>query len=317
MNKHFLLGAGLALVVTFTASSVFAQSLPVPLQGGLMPCGSLGSKMVTGPECDAADAAADFKPDALCAVGQIPTNEKPCMLQLGQQQMGQQLQPVSSDVDTGERDSLEQALATGRLKTGQTVSCRSAGGQQLLVEVCLQAAKDAIASGGNFSMPQNQQFNQQQSGFPQQQNQNFQQNQQFNNQQSLFGQQQFSQQQTQPKIISPTIKSSGTTLVSKGLKLALKMQSSLNSKYSQAKGKTKKLAAVRSIAKKLPTLCRYISSGDDEADLDENAFDCDAFVAELSEPIGDALKAKDYEVAYESTVAALESFGEVFESLQQ
>lgn len=125
-------------------------------------------------------------------------------------------------------------------------------------------------------------------------------------------QQQPDQQPAQPKIIAPTIRNSGVALALKGLKLASKMQSSLEKTYKKAKGKTKKLAAVRSIAKKLPTLCRYISSGDDEEYLDENAFNCDVFVADLSEPIGEALQAKDHELAYESTVAALESFGEVF-----
>lgn len=341
MNKHFFLGAGLALVVTFTASSVFAQSLAVPLQGGLMPCASLGNKMVTGQECDTADSASGIKPTMMaptCVSGQSSAPQTPCTPQFGTQQNLQPIQPGidprqqqlqldgltidSSTINTAaaDRDKIKNDLVTGRLQSGQGMNaCMLFGnGYQMSVKDCLQSL-DEIIAGKVPSILTNQQFNQQQSELPQQQNQNFQQNFQptQQNQQSLFGQQQFNQQQTQQKIITPTIRSSGTTLVSKGLKLALKMQSRLNSKYSQAKGKTKKLAAVRSIAKKLPTLCRYISSGDDEADLDENAFDCDAFVAELSEPIGDALKAKDYEVAYESTVAALESFGQVFESLQQ
>lgn len=336
MNKHFFLGAGLALVVAFAASSVFAQSL--------MPCTSLGGKMVTGAECDAADAASGVKPPTMmapaCAVGQLSTPQTPCApSQFGQQGIDPRQQQMQSDnfvIDSSAittavtyRDKLKNDLASGKLQTGRGMDdCMLFGkAYQMSVKDCLQSLDEIIAGKGpsilsNQQTPQinsqNQQFNQQQF-LPQQQNQNFQQNFQpiQQNQQSLFGQQQFNQQQTPSQIITPTIRSSSTTLVSKGLKLALKMQSSLNSKYSQAKGKTKKLAAVRSIAKKLPTLCRYISSGDDEADLDENAFDCDAFVAEVSEPIGDALKAKDYEVAYESTVAALESFGQVFDSLQQ
>ncbi|MBI4994764.1 hypothetical protein HZC21_03930 [Candidatus Peregrinibacteria bacterium] len=270
MNKHFLLGAGLALTITFSASSVFAQSL--------MRCGSLGGKMVTVEKCDAADAEVpicapgempqggitgpptckpslsslqQITPSNQCAPGQMPSSANPCLLMGSGQQMQQLLQPCAAG----------QSPAPGA---------------------------PCIPSSGLTQQPAQQ------------------------NQQSLFGQ----QQQTQPTIITPTVKTSNVTLASKGLKLELKMQSSLNSKYRKAKGRTKKLAAVRSIAKKLPTLCRYISSGDDEADLDEDAFDCDVFVAELSEPIGDALKAKDYEVAYESTIAALESFGEVFESLK-
>lgn len=330
--KYFLLGAGLALVVAFAASSVFAQSL--------MPCGSLGGKMVTTAECDTADKAQGI---VVCATGQLPTPGANCIpgQQQNFQQPGQQLQfTPDPDEAVSERDSIQYALASGRLKAGKMVGCKSAGGQQATVEDCLQAANDIIAgktplmlitpptSQSNY---QNQRFNQRQQNlqpcapgqlpvpggvpcFPM--GNLTQQSAQQNLQQPLFGQQQFDQQQTQPKIITPTIRSSGTTLASKGLKLALKMQSSLNSTYSKAKGRTKKLAAVRSIAKKLPTLCRYISSGDDEADLDEGAFNCDVFVAELSEPIGEALQAKDHEVAYESTVAALESFGEVFNSLK-
>lgn len=320
--KHFLLGAG--LVLTLAASTTLAQVSP-PVS-----CPALGGQLVAPEDC----------PDAANQQFQGGFQQQPG--QAGMPMQGGKSFIPDPNMAASEKSNLEQSLASGALQAGQIVSCGSAGMQRILVEDCIKTASD-IAAGGS---PPNMQFNQQQFGLPQQQNQNFQQFLQpcakgqsptpgapcipsggltqqqgqqmpqsnFQNQQSLFGQQQFNQQQTQQKIVAPTIKGSNVTLASKGLKLALKMQVSLNSKYSKAKGRTKKLAAVRAIAKKLPTLCRYISSGDDEADLDESAFDCDAFVAELSEPIGDALKAKDYEVAYESTVAALESFGELFEN---
>lgn len=242
-------------------------------------CAALGGQLVAPEDC----------PDG-ATTGAVPMSSPFLLQPFNQQFRGKSFIP-DPNVAANEKAQLEQSLASGLLQAGQIMSCSSAGAKRMSVEECIKAASDVVASGGSSTSLQ--------SNFP--------------NQQSLFGQ----QQQTQPQITTPAVKTSNVTLALKGLKLTLKMESTLNSKYKKTKGKTKKLAAVRSIAKKLSTLCRYISSGDDEADLDENAFDCDAFVAELSEPIGDALKAKDHEVAYESTVAALESFEEVFESLQQ
>ncbi|MBI4994766.1 hypothetical protein HZC21_03940 [Candidatus Peregrinibacteria bacterium] len=328
--KHFLLGAG--LVLTLVASTSFVQTLAQSSETEF-PCASLDGQMATFAKCDAADAA---KTGSAPTTGQLqpllqpapcitpsgvpcssfgasqpmnlqqgqflqpmqPTNLQPMSLQQNQfspqpinlqqmqQSMQQQMQQgqqsqfgqqaLPSSINPQQRLSvLESALQSGQLTSASIIFCHPIG-KEVTADVCLKAVKGFVS--GTSSQPQQ------------------------------FGQ----EQATQPTIITPTVKTSNVTLASKGLKLELKMQSSLNSKYRKAKGRTKKLAAVRTIAKQLPTLCKYIGSGDFEEDLDEDAFDCDAFVAELSEPIADALEAKDYEIAYESTITALESFGQIF-----
>ena len=308
--KHFLLGAGLALTVTFAASSVFAQSL----ESSLIPCGSLGGKMVTTAECNASDKAAGI---TVCAPGQLPTPSANCIP--GQQPGQQGIDPRQQQMQSGnfviddiakanavsEKNKVSQDLATGRLQAGQGMnSCMLLGnGYQMSVKDCLQSLNEIIAGKAPLMLladPQSQFTADPIAGGNISPN--------VQNQQPLFGQQQFGQQQEgQPgvNLVRPTSKASAS-IKKKGIALADKLLSTLVKKFNAAKTENKRKAAVRSVAKQIPKVWKYVESAYGE--IDETIFDLDSLMADIA----DELKS-DADSAFETTQYVLESIKQILE----
>lgn len=334
MNKHFLLGAGFALIITFASSSVFAQSLAVLSPNSMIRCNALG-RMATSTECSAADASA-----------------------------------TPADKVAKEKSNLEKGIEGGALQPGQMISCISAGTKQVTVEACIKAASDMIA-GGDYSSLQQQSAQQilqptvqpsisqpvQQITTPaqsdngisdlkkileemkaEQEKQKQEQEKEDlmkmlkevtqQNKQPSFEDQQLEEegapvlQQQNNKVSKPKLSSAknpSVALAKKGLQNVNKLLNTLSKKFKKEKNKNKKLAVVRSVAKDFMKLCtKYAPSIQDEEFGDEESFTCDEFVAEISEPIASALKSKDADLAYEATYDALDiNFRELFDSLTQ
>lgn len=311
MNKHFLLGAGFALVITFSASSVFAQSLAILSPSSTFSCLALGGKIVTQSECSAANAGtvrwcapgetpqtgttggATCKVDSsfppACAAGQIPAPGAECIPSglgdLTQQPAQQNPQPSTSQ-------PVQPA-------TTPTQSDSSASDSKKIIEEIKQKQK-----------------------------QDEEQDETFKRLQEIIKQTQQPEEEIQvPEQQSKKINKSrvsstrnpAVTLAKKGSQNVDKLLNTLSKKFKKERNKNKKLAVVRSVAKDFMKLCtKYAPSIQDEEFGDEESFTCDEFVAEISEPIASALKSKDADLAYEATYDALDiNFRELFDSLTQ
>ena len=328
--KHFLLGAGFALVVTFSASSVFAQSLAILSPSSTFSCLALGGKIVTQSECSAANAGTV----RWCSLGETPqtgsTGGATCKalppLDSAQQpaqstQQGQQLpfcmggQEPSSGTCALKQMPSQPATAPTQQATTPTPTQSDNGISDLkkmLEEMKAEQAKEKAEQEKEDLMKMLKEATQK-------------------NQQPLFGQQQFEeeeeapilqQQQQSNKVNKPKLSSAknpAVALAKKGLQNVDKLLNTLSKKFNKAKSKTKKIAVVRSVAKEFMKLCKkYTPSIQDEDFGDDESFTCDEFVADISESIASALKSKDVDLAFEATYDALDiNFRELFESLTQ
>ncbi|MBI4994765.1 hypothetical protein HZC21_03935 [Candidatus Peregrinibacteria bacterium] len=311
--KHFLLGAGLALTITFAASSAFAQQFGPNPQTTFMKCLSLGGKTVTIAECQAADKAAGGAPTGganlpTCAVGQSPAPGAECIpsgssgsTQQSAQQNSQPSQqattPTQSETGQPEQDTGDADIADLK-KMIEEMKKEKAQEQAQKKEELLKMLKEAAQQ----------------------------------KQQPLFGQQEFEQQEFEKEVPAAdkkvdksklsSVKNPAAVLAKKSLKNIDKLLNTLSKKFNKAKTKTKKIAVARSVAKQFMNLCKKYASAaaaaDDEEFDDEESFTCDEFVADLSEPIAAALKSKDADLAFELTYDALNvNFKELFNLLIQ